>query len=149
MEMLIFCGLQGAGKSTYYSRHLWDTHVRLNMDMLKTRHREQILLDACLRAKQPLVIDNTNPIRAVRARYLQAAQAARFRCICLWFVAGVDEAMQRNELRTGKALVPKVGILSTYKNFEAPSLDEGFAEIWQVQTGADGQFTLHKVEHEI
>ena len=29
--------------------------------MLKTRHRESILIAACIEAKQPFVIDNTNP----------------------------------------------------------------------------------------
>ena len=29
--------------------------------MLKTRHRERILFNACLTAKQAVAIDNTNP----------------------------------------------------------------------------------------
>jgi predicted ABC-type ATPase len=61
MQLILFIGLQGSGKSTFYQRQFADTHVRINLDMLKTRRRERLLFDACLSAKQPAVIDNTNP----------------------------------------------------------------------------------------
>lgn len=61
MEVVIFVGLQASGKSSFYREKFIDTHIRLNLDLLKTRHREQILFDACLKAKQPVAIDNTNP----------------------------------------------------------------------------------------
>ena len=79
MEAIIFCGIQGSGKSTFYLRHFYPTHVRLNLDMLHTRHREAILLHACLAAQQPFVIDNTNATIAKRARYISLAKAAGFR----------------------------------------------------------------------
>ena len=61
MNGIIFMGLQASGKSSFYLQNFYKTHIRLNLDMLKTRHREDILFEACLVAKQPLVIDNTNP----------------------------------------------------------------------------------------
>lgn len=70
MEAVIFIGLQAAGKSSFYREKFIDTHIRINLDMLKTRHRETILLNACLEAKQPLVIDNTNPTIEERKRYI-------------------------------------------------------------------------------
>ena len=53
MEAVLFCGIQGTGKSTFYVRRFFRTHVRVNLDMLRTRHRELILFNACLAAKQP------------------------------------------------------------------------------------------------
>ena len=47
MEAVIFSGLQGAGKSSFYLARFFTTHVRINLDMLKTRRRERMLLDAC------------------------------------------------------------------------------------------------------
>ena len=41
VEAVIFVGLQGSGKSTFYRERFFDTHVRLSLDMLKTRHRER------------------------------------------------------------------------------------------------------------
>ena len=61
MEAIIFIGLQAAGKSSFYRDRFFNTHIRINLDMLKTRHREQMILQACLTAKQSFVVDNTNP----------------------------------------------------------------------------------------
>ena len=56
MEAVIFVGIQASGKSTFYKERFFDTHVRLNLDMLRTRHREKLLLRACLEGKQPFVL---------------------------------------------------------------------------------------------
>ena len=70
MELIVFIGIQGTGKSSFYRERFHRTHVRVNLDMLRTRHREQLLFVACLEGKTPLVVDNTNVTRADRARYL-------------------------------------------------------------------------------
>jgi predicted kinase len=70
MEAIIFIGIQATGKSTFYQRHYSDTHLRINLDMLKTRHRERTLLHTCLQIKQPFVVDNTNPDREQRREYI-------------------------------------------------------------------------------
>jgi len=36
MEAVIFTGIQAVGKSTFYKEHFFTTHVRINLDMLKT-----------------------------------------------------------------------------------------------------------------
>jgi hypothetical protein len=66
MEAIIFIGIQATGKSTFFQQRFFVTHVRINLDMLKTRNRERILLVACLEDKQPFVIDNTNLTREAR-----------------------------------------------------------------------------------
>ena len=48
MEAVIFVGLQAAGKSSFFVERFFQTHVRINMDMLRTRHRERTLTQACL-----------------------------------------------------------------------------------------------------
>jgi predicted kinase len=40
MQAIIFMGIQACGKSTFYHHKFALTHVRINLDMLKTRHRE-------------------------------------------------------------------------------------------------------------
>jgi hypothetical protein len=44
VEAVIFVGLQGAGKSSFYRERFFDTHLRLSLDMLRTRHRERLLV---------------------------------------------------------------------------------------------------------
>ena len=60
MEAVVFIGIQGAGKSSFYKERFFDTHVRINLDMVRTKRRQQVLLDACIEARQPFVVDNTN-----------------------------------------------------------------------------------------
>src|SRR5690242_21811350 len=66
VEAVVFCGIQASGKTTFYRRRFAETHVRLSMDLLRTRRREAILLEACLRAGPPFVIDNPNGTPADR-----------------------------------------------------------------------------------
>ena len=70
MEMVVFSGIQASGKSTLFRQRFVETHLRINLDMLRTRYREGLLMDACLRAKQPFVVENTNLTALERARYL-------------------------------------------------------------------------------
>src|SRR4051812_25955702 len=115
MEAVIFVGLQGSGKSSFYLERFYRTHVRLNLDMLRTRHRERLLLQACLQAKQPFVVDNTNPRAADRARYVAPARATGFRVVAYYFEAPLGEAIRRNAARPPDERVPAKGIVGTYR----------------------------------
>jgi predicted kinase len=132
MEAIIFIGTQGAGKSTFYKKNFINTHIRINLDMLKTRHREQIFLKACLEAKQPFVIDNTNPKIIDRNRYIMPAKANKFQVIAYYFDTKLEKCKQRNSQRSEKEIVPLVGLLGTYKKLTLPSWEEGFDKIYSV-----------------
>ncbi|MBF2066354.1 MAG: ATP-binding protein [Calothrix sp. C42_A2020_038] len=142
MEVIIFIGLQGAGKSTFYRERLLNTHIRINLDMLKTRHREQIFLKACLEAKQAFIIDNTNPTPQDRSRYILPAKENKFRVIAYYFDSHLEECKQRNSQRTAKEIVPLVGLIGTYKKLVLPTWEEGFDEIYSVRTDINNSFTL-------
>ncbi len=81
MEVIVFIGVQATGKSTFYRQRFFRTHVRVNMDMLRTRHRERRLIATCLETQQPFVVDNTNPDPKDRARYIEPARRAGFRVV--------------------------------------------------------------------
>ncbi len=66
--MAILIGIQGSSKSTFCKTMLSDEYVRINLDTLKTRNREQQLLKDCISTDQNVVIGNTNPTKADRAR---------------------------------------------------------------------------------
>src|SRR5215210_1618033 len=112
--------------------------------MLKTRHREQILLRACLEAKQPFVVDNTNPSVEERARYIELARSGGFRVIGYYFRSQSKEAIARNARRTGKARIPEKGILGTYKRRRAPVMEEGFDELYYVYIDEEGSFMVEE-----
>ena len=94
--------------------------------MLKTRHREKLLFNACLEAKAICVIDNMNLTRADRARYIVPARAAGFRIHGFFFESRIDDALQRNAMRDGKACLPDRALKSAMKKLELPEFDEGF-----------------------
>ena len=142
MELVIFIGLQGCGKSAFYKERFFRTHVRINLDMLRTRHRERMIFEVCLRAGQPMVIDNTNPAPADRARYIPAARAAGFRVAGYWFESTIEECRARNEQREGKAAVPLAALRATAARLRPPSPDEGFDELWDVRIAFGGGFTV-------
>jgi len=142
MEAVIFIGIQGSGKSTFYRERFFDTHVRINLDMLRTRHREKILFNACLSAQQSFVIDNTNPTKTDRARYISPARAAGCRIAAYLFKSSVRDAIQRNNQRNLKAKVPPGAIAATFKRLEPPSLEEGFDEIVTVEIAPEGKFLV-------
>jgi predicted kinase len=149
MEAIIFIGVQGAGKSTFYRERLLNTHMRINLDMLKTRHREQIFLKACLEAKQRFIIDNTNPTPQERSRYILPAKENKFRVIAYYFDSHLEECKQRNNQRQGKQVVPLPGLLGTYKRLVLPSWEEGFDAIYSVKTNVNYSFTLKEWQREV
>jgi predicted kinase len=142
MEAIIFVGIQGAGKSTLFRERFFNTHVRINLDMLGTRHREEVLLHACLQSGQSFVVDNTNPLPADRQRYLPRARAAGFRTIAYFFKANLREAMQRNNLRSGKQRIPAPAVAAAFKKLVPPAREEGFDEIHVVEVAPGGGFVI-------
>ncbi|MEM7015301.1 MAG: AAA family ATPase [Verrucomicrobiota bacterium] len=128
MELVLFCGIQATGKSSFFKERFSDTHVRINLDMLRTRNREQRMFDLCLELQQPCVIDNTNPAAADRARYIGPARQAEFRVVGYYFESKIASAIERNNLR-GDAAIPERGVLATYNKLELPSIDEGFEKL--------------------
>jgi predicted kinase len=146
MEAVIFVGVQGSGKSTFYRERFFDTHVRINLDMLRTRHREQILLAACLTAKQPFVIDNTNPLPGDRARYIGPAREAGFRVVAYFFETSLQEAIRRNNQRAGKQKIPIPAIAGTLRKLQPPTLEEGFDAVYRVTISPEGAFVIRDAE---
>ena len=142
MEAVIFIGIQGAGKSTFYKQFFVDTHIRINLDMLKTRHREKLLLEACLKAKQPFVVDKTNASIEERKRYILAAKACYFRVVGYYFRSNFEECLERNNLRRGKARVPEKGLRGFLSRFQMPSYVEGFDVLYHVRIGENREFIV-------
>ncbi|WP_338540268.1 ATP-binding protein [Paenibacillus tundrae] len=144
MECIIFVGIQASGKSTFYQANFFKTHIRINLDMLRTRHREQIYLTASLEAKQPFVIDNTNPTIEERKKYIDAAKRNRFKVVGYYFEPDYELSYARNERREGAAKIPEVGLKSTMKNLQMPTYAEGFDTLYLIRS-VDGEFEVEQI----
>ena len=149
MEAILFIGIQASGKSTFYNEKFRDSHIRINLDMLKTRNRESILFEACLEMKQPFVIDNTNPEIEDRRRYITRAKEARFRILGYYFESRIQEVLKRNDLRSEKERIPEKGIRGTYSRLVLPSFQEGFDELFHVKSINNREFVIDRWQSEI
>lgn len=145
MQLIIFTGVQASGKSSFYLLNLSHSHLRINLDMLKTRHRENLIFEACLASKTKTVIDNTNPTKADRAHYIQRAKNAGFEVISYYFETDLKSTLERNSHREGKANIPEVGVRTTYKKLEEPSLDEGFDQVLKLKIVGNGEFSIDPI----
>ena len=149
MQIIIFVGIQASGKSTFFKERFFDTHIRINFDMLKTKYRENLLIEACLNAKQPFVIDKTNPTNEERAQYIALARTHNFSIVGFYFASNIKNSLERNNLRAGKAKVPEKGILGTYNRLQIPQMSEGFDELFYVQIDETGSFIVEEWQDEI
>ena len=142
MEAVIFTGIPGSGKTSFYRTRFFDTHVRISLDMLKTRRREELLFAACLEAAQPFVIDNTNPLASDRARYIQRSRDAGFKVVAYFFQSSLRDAMRRNAQRKLKQKIPVAALGGIFKKLQPPALVEGFDQIYTVEITADNAFEV-------
>ena len=149
MQAIIFIGIQATGKTTFYVQRFLNTHVRISLDLLRTRHRETQFLDACLQTQQRFVVDNTNPTREDRKRYIEMARAAGYQVIGYYFQSQVQAALERNDDRVGSEQIPPKGILGTYSKLELPSYAEGFDDLYYVSIGDDGDFRVEEWQDEV
>ena len=141
--MVIMMGIPGSGKSTFYQRFLEHDFVRVNLDTLKTRHREELLIKDCIVRGQNYVIDNTNPQKADRARYIPTAKAAGYHIIGYFMESKLADCMERNRRRVGKARIPDTAIACISNKLEIPRLSEGFDELYFVENNG-AEMTIEK-----
>ena len=133
LEVIIFVGLQGSGKTTWYHEHFAATHVHVSKDLMPNARnrdtRQQGEIEKALAGGKSVVVDNTNPTVESRAPLIALGRRHGARVIAIYFEAHVPTSLMRNRSREGKARVPDVAIFRTKKQLVPPSLDEGFDEV--------------------
>ena len=121
----IFAGIQGSGKTTFFKERfepLGFTHI--SMDELHNRNKEEQLIRECIAQGRSFVIDNTNPTKAERKRYMDMLRGTNYETLCYFFQSRVKDCIERNHLRG--MTVPDNAIAATSNKLELPSSDEGF-----------------------
>jgi len=147
MTAIILVGIPASGKSTFCKERLFSSHVRINLDMLKTR--EKLIFQACLAAKQSFVIDNTNASAVERKRYMGPAKEAGFKVVGYYFSSRIQDALERNRQRQGSAQIPDKGVIGVAGRLELPSLSEGFDKLWYVTMDGNGGFVVEEWNDEL
>ncbi len=132
----IMMGIQGSGKSTFCAKFLPGV-TRINLDTLHSRKKEARLIAECQAKGIDYVVDNTNPTREDRARYIPFAKNAGYHVVGYFMQSRLQECIRRNDLRKGKEKIPSKAIAMTSNKLEMPSRSEGFDELYFVKN--DGE----------
>jgi predicted kinase len=144
MEMIIFIGLQGSGKSTFYQTRFAQTHVLISKDLFphnkRPARRQQQLIVEALQAGKSVVIDNTNATRESREELVNLGREYGATIIGYFFEVQLKESLARNQQRTGKARVPDVAIFAALKRLVPPTYEEGFDRLYCVRSLDNYQF---------
>ncbi|WP_181305579.1 AAA family ATPase [Rufibacter sp. XAAS-G3-1] len=138
MEAILFIGMQASGKSTFYKTHFFHSHVRISLDLLKTRNRERQFLQLCLKTSAKLVIDNTNPRKEDRQLYMGQLKERRYRVVGYFFQTSLPHALARNRAREGRDKVKEIALYDVRKKLEPPSYAEGFDQLFCIRIQGDG-----------
>jgi len=100
-------------------------------------------IETCLTEGKSFVVDNTNPTKADRQRYIPTAKAAGYRVDGYFFQSNISDCIDRNKKRTGKAKIPNVALSSISGKLEMPDKAEGFDSIYFVSINND-DFTVFR-----
>jgi len=135
-EMIINTGFAGCGKSSYTTKYILPHGYRcINQDTLKTANRCLKECEKLIKEGQSVVIDNTNPNKDTRKKYINLAKKYGLKVRSLCFMATMGQSLHNNYYRFvvgGKSLVPKIAYNIYNKKFEEPIKKEGFDKIEKI-----------------
>lgn len=140
-EIVVFVGYPGSGKTTFFREHLEPKgYCHVNRDTLGSSQKCVAKCTEFVTSEKLVVVDNTNPDRESRRRYIDVAKKFGVPVRCFQFLTSLEHAKHNNRFREltmqGKDKQGKVNDIAfnVYKSkLLEPSLDEGFAEIVKIE----------------
>jgi predicted kinase len=146
LELVVFVGLQGSGKSSFYRARFAGTHDLVSKDLFphnrNPARRQQQLIEEALSAGRSVVVDNTNPTVQERAELIALARSFGAAVLGYYFESRLADCLERNRGRQGKERVPDVALYATRKRLCRPSLAEDFDRLAYVRLLGEGQFAV-------
>jgi predicted kinase len=145
VDLVVLCGLQGSGKSTFFGARFAATHAHVSQDRFRSAPdkpaRRRALVAAAAREGRSAVVDDTNLSRERRTELVALAREHGMRPVLYWIPPDVRASLARNAGRAGRARVPSVAIFAARKRLVPPDASEGFAAAFEV-TPTEGAFLI-------
>ncbi|KAI1084551.1 PNK3P-domain-containing protein [Whalleya microplaca] len=141
-DVVLFCGPPGAGKSSFYWRHLKPLgYERVNQDTLKTRAKCFKAAADLLGSGRSVVIDNTNPDADGRKEWVELAKKHDVPIRCVWFKMpkalcehnNVVRALNKTLNPEARAALPALAFNGYFSRFRTPQAKEGFQDVVEVE----------------
>jgi predicted kinase len=146
VELVVFVGLQGAGKSSFYRARFADSHDLVSKDRFPNNRnpsrRQRQLVELALAAGRSVVVDNTNPTVEERAELIALAHSFGACVVGYYFESRLADCLERNRRREGKERVSEVALYATRKRLCCPSPAEGFDRLCYVRLLGEGHFEV-------
>lgn len=148
MELIMLVGIPTAGKSTFSSNPKYSKYIRVSSDdilqeVAKERQQSyntvfkgnirfaQIAMMKVLRKAiedgKSIIWDQTSLTKKQRKEKLKHIPA-HYKKTAVYFIIDLKTALKRNTQRPGKVIPPEV-LERMIKEYELPTLEEGFDEI--------------------
>ncbi|KAK0256084.1 DNA kinase/phosphatase Pnk1 [Friedmanniomyces endolithicus] len=142
VDIVLFCGSPGAGKSTFYWAHMSPLgYERVNQDILKSRDKCMKVATQHVEDGKPVVVDNTNADIETRASWVGLATKLKVPIRLVHFTATVKLCEHNDTVRAlagelmnpeKRTLLPKVAFTGFASRYRAPKIEEGFQDITTV-----------------
>ncbi|KAJ2893772.1 hypothetical protein MKZ38_008239 [Zalerion maritima] len=152
-EIVIFCGSPGAGKSTFYWKHLESLgYARVNQDILKSKDRCFKAAREHLDEGDSVAVDNTNADPDTRGQWISLAGKHGVPIRCVWFKTPIALCEHNDAVRglnshlnpESREILPKLAFNGFASRFKEPKLVEGFKEIVEIDFSFNGTEEEHK-----
>jgi bifunctional polynucleotide phosphatase/kinase len=145
-DLIIMVGYPGSGKSMFSDKYLKNYEI-VSQDELKTLPKCLKLCKEYMEKNYKIVIDNTNPSRETREKYIVLAKKYGYKVRCLLMTTTIQHAKHNNIYRyiyQNKLKVPTL-VYNIYKNkFQEPELEEGYYEILKINPEVPSKLTNSK-----
>lgn len=129
LNLVIVIGYPGSGKSTYCKKTLSE-YTRISRDELKTMPKCLKTCEESLKKDQNVVIDNLNNTISARENFIVLGQKYHANIVAVHVATSRGISMNWNEKRVSP--VSKIVYYKYAKDFEAPTKEEGFHDIYTV-----------------
>ncbi|XP_064606402.1 bifunctional polynucleotide phosphatase/kinase-like [Liolophura sinensis] len=137
-EIVILVGAPASGKSTFRKRYLEPYgYLAVNRDTMGTMAKCLKAAKDALKEGKSVVVDNTNPSMSARSDFLDLASKTGCPCRCFVMNTPIEVAHHMNMVRQNQTngqvrRVPEVGYNVYKKNFQEPTIEEGFTEVLKI-----------------
>ena len=134
-ELVVVVGRPASGKSTIREKFFVPNgYVAVNRDTMGTQSKCLKVAKEALASGKSVIVDNTNPSKAVRKPYIDLAKQFGVAARCLHLTVAPDVCNHLNYYRQiqtqgARRRVPDVGVRVYEKDFQAPTVGEGFTEV--------------------
>lgn len=153
-DIVLFCGMPGAGKSTFYWTHLKPLgYERINQDTLKRLEKCFQVAKEHLTAGKSVAIDNTNGGPERRKEWIDLAREFDVPIRCMWFKTPMALCEHNDAVRAlngpmnpeQRTMLPKLAFTGYNARFKEPKVKEGFEDVVEVEfkfRGGDDDYAI-------